>query len=536
MFSQDAVVDVVRPGSIDFISVASTGNARYAVGDNLNFGETEVGTGLAAQVSKIGGRSIVSVSSTETVYEDAIVTWKDDQTVEFSITPNFDLNDKDIIQVTGLSTFVENLDGSHVINTDLPNGRLLVGMGTTGVSGMTTDISVSTVPVSIGSSLKVSNETFGVLNVFSADGIIRVQRFPSETASGGVAHTATETVSYLPQRFTISLETPYFDSKEQDTVYFNPFESVGIGITAGLSTTRSYQFNGITTQRGILAQNIFLEDHPFVTNQQISYSVGLGTTSIGISTSPTGTVFYMPSQVYAVKTSKDTIGIATVLNGDQVYFRDVSYTNLYDYQFASINNQVTADVKKIIATVSTGETHGLTNGDTVELTVNPGLSTGVGAASTVVVKVVEEKILINPVAISSTGINTSTNTITKTDHEYSTGDKVYYEASEVIGGLSTGTFYVFAIDKDNFRLTETRKDAISSPPTFVNLTSVGGTSQTLSLVNPALEVFRNNNVVFNLEDPSLSGYNFKIYYDNDFDNAVVSTGQTSNFLITPIRN
>ena len=533
VFSQDAVVDVVRSGSIDFISVASTGNARYAVGDNLNFGETEVGTGLAAQVSKIGGRSIVSVSSTETVYENAIVTWKDDQTVEFSISPNFDLNDKDVVQVTGLSTFVENLDGSHIINTDLPNGRLLVGMGTTGVSGMTTDISVSTVPVSIGSSLKVSNETFGVLNVFSADGIIRVQRFPSETASGGVAHTATETVSYLPQRFTISLETPYFESKEQDTVYFNPFESVGIGITAGLSTTRSYQFNGITTQRGILAQNIFLEDHPFVTNQQISYSVGLGTTSIGISTSPTGTVFYMPSQVYAVKTSKDTIGIATVLNGDQVYFRDVSYTNLYDYQFASINSQVTADVKKITATVSTGETHGLTNGNTIELEVNPGLSTGVGAASTVVVKVVEEKILINPVAISSTGINTSTNTITKTDHEYSTGDKVYYEASEVIGGLSTGTFYVFTIDKDNFRLTETRKDAISSPPTFVNLTSVGGTSQTLSLVNPPLEVFRNNDVVFNLEDTSLSGYNFSVYYDNDFDNAVVSTGQTTNFLITP---
>ena len=241
----------------------------------------------------------------------------------------------------------------------------------------------------------------------------------------------------------------------------------------------------------------------------------------------------MPSQVYAVKTSKDTIGIATVLNGDQVYFRDVSYTNLYDYQFASINSQVTADVKKITATVSTGETHGLTNGNTIELAVNPGLSTGVGAASTVVVKVVEEKILINPVAISSTGINTSTNTITKTDHEYSTGDKVYYEASEVIGGLSTGTFYVFTIDKDNFRLTETRKDAISSPPTFVNLTSVGGTSQTLSLVNPPLEVFRNNDVVFNLEDTSLSGYNFSVYYDNDFDNAVVSTGQTTNFLITP---
>ena len=532
VFSQDAIVDSVKSGSIDSISVASTGNARYAVGDTLNFGETAVGAGLAAEVSKLSGRSIVSVSSTETVYEDAIVTWKDDKTVEVSIEPNFDLSNNDIVRISGLSTFVENLDGAHVISTNLPDATLVVGMGTTGVSGMTTDITVSSIPVSIGSSLKVSDETFGVLNVFNVDKVIRVQRFPSETASGGVAHTATETVTYLPQKFSVSIETPYFESKPQDTVYFNPFETVGIGTTAGISTARSYQFNGITTERSILAQNIYLKDHPFVTNQLISYSVGLGTTSIGISTDPSGTVFYMPSQVYAVKTSKDTIGIATVLNGDKVYFRDISYTNLYDYKFASTFSQVTADVKKISATVSTGETHGLTNGDTIELTVNPGLTTGIGAGTTVVLKVVEEKLLVNPVAISSAGINTSTDIITKTDHNYSTGDKVYYESSEVIGGLSTGSFYVYVIDKDNFRLSETRKDAVSSPPIYVNLTSVGGTSQTLSLVNPPLEVYRNNDVVFNLEDPSLSGYNFKIYYDNDFDNAVVSTGKTTNFLVS----
>ena len=530
VFSQDAVVDSVKSGSIDSISVASTGNARYAVGDTLNFGETEVGAGLAAEVSRISGRSIVSVSSTETVYENATVNWKDTKTVEISIKPNFDLSDGDIVRVTGLSTFVENLDGAHIIDTDLPDATLVVGMGTTGVSGMTTDITVSSIPVSIGSSLKVSNETFGVLNVFNSDKVIRVQRFTSES---GIAHTATETVTYLPQKFSVSVETPYFDSKPQNTVYFNPFETVGIGITAGLSTARSYQYNGITTERTVLTQNIFLKDHPFVTNQLISYSVGLGTTSIGISTSPTGTVFYMPSQVYAIKTSKDTIGIATVLNGDKVYFRDVSYTNLYDYKFESTFSQVTADIEKITVTVSTGETHGLTNGDIVELKVNPGLTTGVGAGTTVVLKIVDEKLLVNPVAISSAGVNTTTDSITKTNHNYSTGDKVYYESSEVIGGLSTGSFYVYVIDKDTFRLSETEKDAVSSPPTFVNLTSVGGTSQTLSLINPPLEIYRNNDVVFNLEDSSLSGYNLKIYYDDQFNNAVVSTGKTTNFLISP---
>ena len=529
VFSQDAVVDSVRSGSIDFISVASTGNARYAVGDVINFGDTEVGTGLAAEVSRIGGRSIVDIVSSEENYENAIVTWQDSNRVRVSINPNFDLLDEDVVQISGLSTFVAGLTGSHKISADTVTSRLVVGFGTTGVSGMTTDVTVSYIPVSVGSSVKIANETFGVLNSFLSDGVLRLQRFTSET---GVAHTATETVTFLPNTFTVDLTTPHFSSKEQDEIYFNPFETVGIGITAGLSTNRSYQFNGITTERSILAQNIYLPGHPFVNNQLISFSVGLGTTSIGLSTSPTGTVFWMPDQVYAVKTSKDTIGIATVLNGDKVYFRDVSYTNLYDYKFASTFEQITADVKKITATVSTGETHGLTNGDGVVLSVKAGLTTGVGAGSSVVVKVVDDNLLINPVAISSAGVSTSTNIITKTDHQFKTGDKVFYEASEVIGGLSTGSQYVFVIDKDNFRLCETKSDALSSPPIFATLTSVGGTSQTLSLVNPPLNVTRNNNLLFNLEDPSLSGYNLKIYYDDEYNNNVVSTGQTTNFVVS----
>ena len=211
------------------------------------------------------------------------------------------------------------------------------------------------------------------MNVFDADGIIRVKRYPSETANGGVAHTATESVSYLPQAFTVNVETPYFESRDQDVIYFNPFESVGIGITAGLTTARSYQFNGVTTSRTIQTQNIFLPNHPFVTNQHLAY-VGSGTSTIGISTSPTGNRFDMPADVFAIKTSKDTIGIATVLNGDKVYFRDVTNTNFYDYVLQSQYQQITADVKKVTATVTTGEVHNLENADVIQLDLKSNLN------------------------------------------------------------------------------------------------------------------------------------------------------------------
>ena len=529
VFVQDAVVQSVTSGSFESVSVAATGNGKYAVGDVVNFGETAVGAGLAAEVSDIAGKTITSIASTNEVYETVTVQWKNDRQVELISNTNFDLIDNDIVQISGLSTFVKDLTGSHTVNTNTPNSNLVVGFGTTTVSGMTTDIRVSNIPVSIGSSIKVGTETFGVLNVFDGNGIIRIKRFPSEA---GAAHTASETVSYLPQSFTVDLNTPYFESQSQDSVNFNPFEVVGIGTTAGITTARSYQFDGITTSRTIPTKNIFLENHPFNTNQQLTYSVGLGTTSIGISTDSVGNIFFMPSTVYAIRTSRDTIGIATELNGDSVFFREVSDTNLYDYKFESTFPQITADVKKITATVSTGETHGLTNGDIVSIDVKSNLTKGVGAASTVVLKVVKDNLLVNPVSISSAGVNTTTNVINKIDHEYVTGDKVFYESSEVIGGLSTDAYFVYVIDKDNFSLGETKKDITSFPPNISNFTSVGGTSQTLSKINPPLNVFNNNDLVFNLEDSSLADYKLNIFYDQNFENPIVSTGKTTSFLIS----
>ena len=239
----------------------------------------------------------------------------------------------------------------------------------------------------------------------------------------------------------------------------------------------------------------------------------------------------MPADVFAIKTSKDTIGIATVLNGDRVYFRDVTNTDFYDYILQSQYQQITADVKKVTATVTTGEVHNLENADVIKLDLNSNLTRGVGAGSSIVLKIVKDNLLVNPVAISSAGVNTSTNVITLTDHEYSTGDKVFYESTEVIGGLTTGTFYIYTIDKDNFSLGETERDIQVFPPSIVNLTSVGGTSQSIARINPPLSVYKNDDVVFNLEDSSLTGFDLKIYYDQDFFNSTVSTGQTANFLI-----
>ena len=46
-----------------------------------------------------------------------------------------------------------------------------------------------------------------------------------------------------------------------------------------------------------------------------------------------------------------------------------------------------------------------------------------------------------------------------------------------------------------------------------------------------MSIVKNNDLVFYVSDSSLSGYNFNLYYDSDFNNEFVSTGSTSSFVV-----
>ena len=49
------------------------------------------------------------------------------------------------------------------------------------------------------------------------------------------------------------------------------------------------------------------------------------------------------------------------------------------------------------------------------------------------------------------------------------------------------------------------------------------------MVNPPINIIRNNNLKFDLSDASLSGYQFKIYTDNQFSNEYVSSYDSRTF-------
>ena len=527
---QRSIVESVTAGNISDFDIINSGS-NYKVNDLLTFDNTDTeGGGLISRVSSIEGKDIVKVNTSVQTYEGAIFTWNSDEKVKISILPNHNLLDNDYVAISGFSTNLSKLNNFYQIGVSSYYSNVLKGIPTSTV-GLTTEVYVTQLPesVSVGSSIVIGTETLQVLEVFRNLNILKVKR-----GSTGVSHTATTQINFIPDSFTIFQNIDYFESRVNNKVYFNPKESVGIGTTAGITNTITSQFGDSTITRNIPTQGIYIENHPFTNNQRVVFARN-GGNHISISTSSSGSLFDLPQTVYVINKNKNTIGIKTTLNSSEVFF----ITNGSDsdgYSFESTYSQLTGRVEKIKSTVSVSTYHELTAGDIISLNVKPNLSVGIGTSTSVYVKrdANTGNILINPIGFNSTGINTISSTITVNSHNLKTADKILYSADLIASGLSTGSYYVYKIDDNNIKLCETYIDANTIPPTTVSIASTGGKNQSISLINPQIESIRNNNLTFNLSDTSLSGYEFKIYYDKNFNNEFVSTASTSGFNLSGV--
>jgi len=523
---QKISIESVQEGSIKSIDIVNPGD-NFKVNDSLNFDNSNTnGGGISAEISELKGKTINRVDTTYQSYNNALFTWRKDGKVNVTIEPFHVFGDNDYVSISGFSTStLSSLNGYFQIDvSSIPTIGITTEIAGTGAA--TTEIYVTQVPsgISVGSTIGIGTETLEVLNVYSNKNVLRVKRgLPGTTHNVGVAITAKT------KTFTIDQQLDYFKSKVNDKIYFNPRESVGLGTTAGTGYEVSYSFGQETITGSIPTQRISLEDHPFKTNQKLTYSRN-GNSHISISTSPTGTPFNLPTTVYAVNKSPSTIGIKTSLTSNEVFFI-TNGDNADDYYFESNLEQKVGKVEKILSTVSISTTHGLTAGDSITLNVKPNLSVGIGTSTAIRVNrnSVTGNLQINPIGFTSIGVNTLTNEITISSHDLKTGDKIYYEANTVASGLSTGSYFVYRVDSNTIKLSETLINSKQNPPVVVSIAGTGGSSQTISPINPKIESIVNNNLVFDLSDSSLNGYAFKVYYDQDFNNEFVSTGSTSTF-------
>lgn len=537
--NQVSVVESVTTGSIENFEIISSGD-NYKVGDRLIFDESNSGGGgIIAQVSDVQGKSIVSLDTSVEAYNDAVLVWKNGNEVEVKINPNHSLQNLDYVEVSKLSSPLNSLTGYHLVGVTSYSAILTKSLPS---SGLVTDIYVSNISnISIGSSIGIGTETLSVLNIFPNQNVIRVSR-----GLTGTSHSETTSVNFIPDSCTINVSSEYFESDLDDLVYFNPKYSVGVGTTSGIGIAVTFNI-GIQTNNviSIPTQSIYLPNHPFKNNQAITLTKPSAASAISVANTSSSATFNLPSSgnsqtVYVIKKSPDHIGIVTQIglttSTNGLYFLSNGSDN-YFYKFESDFTQVTGKIEKISTLVTLSTAHNLTNGDLVSINVNPNLSVGIGTSTSV--KVTRDTLtsypLINSIGFNSTGIDTSTSQITLVNHNFETGDKVKYSANIVASGLSTGYYYVYKIDNNTIKLCETYNDSVQkNSPTVVSIADTGGNSQYLSLVNPSIKIIKNNNLVFDLSDSSLNGYEFKIFYDENHLNEFISTGSTSSFTISEV--
>lgn len=534
--NQVAKVESVLSGSIEDFEIINSGD-NYKVGDTLEFDESiSGGGGLFSQVSEIEGKEIISLQSSVQSYNNALFTWKNSNQIQINISPNHNLENYDYVNISGFTTSLSFLNGYHKIGVSSYSSVLINNLPS---SGIITDIYVSRIPenISIGSSIGIGTETLKVLNIF--DGILRVVR-----GNVSLSHTATTSVYFIPDTFTVNKTSNYFDSTKNDIVYFNPKYAVGIGTTSGIGIAVTNNV-GIQTNNiiSIPTQSIYLPNHPFKTNQELILRRPQSASVISVANTSGSSAFNLltsnTEKVYAIRKSIDHIGIVTQIglttSTDGLYFIS-NGSDDYQYSFESNFSQITGNIKKISTLVSISTEHQLTNDDTIDLIVQPNLSVGIGTSNSIKVvrDITTNFILVNPIGFNSTGINTSASRINLPSHKLNTGDKIKYTADQVASGLQTGFYYVYKVDDDNIKLCESYLETKLNPPYTVSIANTGGSNQTISLVNPSIISFKNNNIVFDLTDSSLSGYNFKIFYDQDFNDEFVSVGSTNAFSIIGI--
>jgi len=282
-----------------------------------------------------------------------------------------------------------------------------------------------------------------------------------------------------------------------------------------------------------IKDSFYIPGHGLKTGEKIIYNVGAGSSGPNVSTS--GTSYYLTDNttLYAAVYDENFIGISTNqigigTTGNFVGLGTTASMGLLNidtpgtgrlHSFKTVyKNIITGDILKKTATVSTGTSHYLSEGDYVDLTVTSGIQT------TVVVKYDDgnRRLLIDPRGFLQTDVDTDNNKFTILNHGWATGTKILHNSSTPTGGINNSQiYYAIVIDQNTIKLSNNYYKQITSDE-GVEIVGISSASfGTFSPINPELKVYRNNTIVFDLSDSSLSNsglsaFDFNIFKDSNF--------------------
>ena len=538
-FSDDlsSKVKSISRGTVDSIKIISDGN-NYKVGDKVVFNdEGSGGTSASAKVDFIKGKSIIGISQTSTTITDVefYPSLSQNRVIGFSSVPH-NLDNGDFIKIDSLSNYDEILENSFNVGVRSDNFILTLGVGTASATGIVTYFYVSGLleypVIRENDVLSINSEKVKVLNIDKLTSRIKVLREQDSTV--GTSRSAYSILYENPRKFFIELKdnVKNEDYKVNRQLYFDPSESLGIGTVVGFGHTIVFSNPGIGLTSVIVPEkSIYLREHGLSTGDQLLYKTNGG---IGVSVTQNsghGFVLDDDSVVYVARISKDLVGISTVkvglgTTGEFVGISQTSSTlffvspgsGSYHSFTTRFENVSKGNVSKNTVTVSTASTHSLKKDDNITLEVLSGLTTTI----TIKYSDYHRRLVANPRDFSSVDIDE--NLITISNHNYKNGQKLIHTSSSPASGLEDQQlYYAVVYDRDRIRLAKSYYDTIDKNYSVINITS--SSFGTLLPINPKINVTKNQKVIFDLSDSSLSqpfgvgrtsSFDFDLFSDHNF--------------------
>ena len=557
--SQNSIVKKTSVGFIDSVGITSSGK-NYKIGDRIIFNNQGTGGQEASfEVSQLKGKVVNQVSSSTTSIlnvEFYPSNFGGNTFIGFSYSPH-NLSDFDIINVSGISTFGSGLNGSYRVGVRTDTLVLVSAADSITSTGIVTYFEVAGFLgypyIRENDILEIETEKVKVLNIEPELKRIRVVRGYENTV--GSSHSISSLLSQRSRKFEITsgVITSIYSRSLNQEIYFNPSDSVGLGTINGIGIGHTLVFSNPGFGRTTLfipTKSIFLPDHNLLTGDSLIYSNN-GGTSISVSTDGQSSFELLNNQiVYAAVTKNNLIGIATNPIGigsagnfvginteiftNTLFFTGIGTGVVHSFK-TDYKDIIVGKVDKNLVTVSTASSHGLQVNDRVTMLTLSQLSVNYA----IKYNGYHRRMVVNPKDFLTSDVDTIKDTITIVSHGYKTGQKAIYTSNSPVGGLENNQIYfILVIDENKIKLTTTYHETTLSEPNYINLTSTG--NGTLSLINPKIEVFRNQSVIFDLSDSSLShlinsipypSFDFKLYTDQKLKNTIESSGVQNSFEI-----
>jgi hypothetical protein len=497
---------------VDGFEIVESGS-NYKVEDSITLSD-----GTIARVNEIQGVGVYSIGVSHTTFSGLeIIPFKNshiglfenphniETTTPFRLNSEFELNKK--IKATPVQTTLS-------LSAPVEPGA---------VTGFVTYFSVDgnlNFPLKENDVFIINNEKVRVLSIDSKASRIKVQRGYGGSSVGISTYPINTTLSEDSRKLTFNIGiSTYYNFKLNQEYYFNPVESLGIG-TVGISTVFFSNPGLGVTFLTIPNKTILLENHQLVSGNSLFYSSN-GGSPIQVSFSGIGTTTLLENQeLFVNKINNDLISISTTRqSGNELSFVSIGTSDNHSFK-TNFEGNFIANISNNKVNVITNSNHGLSLLDQVNVNVVSGITT----SYSIFYNDHNRRFCVNKRFIDS--IDVLTNVITSNNHKFRLGEKVIYNETSPIGGLTgQGMYYVIPITKNQFKLANSYYDAVTPPLEEINLTSSG--SGFFYSINPKIEIIKNQNIIFDVSDSSLSytisgeifpAFTLRLYEDKDLIN------------------